>query len=52
MEVVPKEVAFAAAKLDAFNRNRCRIETRIETTGATTAGPSSIVTIPARCGGA
>ena len=39
MEVVPKEVAFAAAKLDAFNRNRYRIET----TGATTAGPSSIV---------
>ena len=32
MEVVPKEVAFAAAKLDAFNRNRYRIET----TGATT----------------
>ena len=27
MEVVPKEVAFAAAKLDAFNRNRYRIET-------------------------
>ena len=41
MEVVPKEVAFAAAKLDAFDRNRYRIET----TGATTAGPSSIVTI-------
>ena len=41
MEVVPKEVSFAAAKLDAFNRNRYRIET----TGATTAGPSSIVTI-------
>lgn len=41
IEVVPKEVAFAAAKLDAFNRNRYRIET----TGATTAGPSSIVTI-------
>ena len=41
MEVIPKEVAFAAAKLDAFNRNRYRIET----TGATTAGPSSIVTI-------
>ena len=41
MEVVPKEVAFAAAKLDGFNRNRYRIET----TGATTAGPSSIVTI-------
>ena len=41
MEVVPKEVAFAAAKLDAFNRNRYRIETP----GATTAGPSSIVTI-------
>ena len=41
MEVVPKEVAFAAAKLDAFHRNRYRIET----TGATTAGPSSIVTI-------
>ena len=41
MEVVPKEVAFAAAKLDAFNRNRYRIET----SGATTAGPSTIVTI-------
>ena len=26
MEVVPKEVAFAAANLDAFNRNRYRIE--------------------------
>ena len=41
MEIVPKEVSFAAAKLEAFNRNRYRIET----TGATTAGPSSIVTI-------
>lgn len=41
MEVVPKEVAFAAAKLDQFSRNKFRIET----SGATTAGPSSIVTI-------
>ena len=41
LEFVPREVAFAAAKLDAFNRNRFRVET----TGATTAGPSSIVTV-------
>jgi len=41
MEVIPKEVAYAAAKLDAFSRNKFRIET----SGATTAGPSSIVTI-------
>ena len=33
--------AYAAAKLDAFSRNKFRIET----SGATTAGPSSIVTI-------
>ena len=41
MEVVPKEVAYAAAKLDAFSRNKFRTEP----SGATTAGPSSIVTI-------
>ena len=38
---LPRKSPLAAAKLDAFNRNRYRIET----TGATTAGPSSIVTI-------
>jgi len=41
MEVVPKEVSYAAAKLDSFARNKFRIET----SGATTAGPSSIVSI-------
>jgi len=41
MEVVPKEVAYAAAKLEAFSRNKFRIET----SGATAAGPSSICTI-------
>ena len=41
MEVIPKEVAYAAAKLDSFSRNKFRIET----SGATSAGPSSIVTI-------
>ena len=41
MEIVPKEVAFAVAKLEGFNRNRFRLETN----GATSAGPSSIVTL-------
>ena len=46
MEVVPKEVAFAAAKLDAFNRNRYRIET----TGATSL-PTVILKTVAYNGG-
>ena len=41
MEVVPNEVRFAAAKLDGFVRNRFRLET----SGSTSAGPASIVTI-------
>ena len=41
MEIVPKSVAFATAALSGFNRNRYRLETA----GATSAGPSSIVTI-------
>jgi hypothetical protein len=41
MEIVPKSVAFATAALTGFNRNRYRLETA----GATSAGPSSIVTI-------
>ena len=41
MEIVPKDVAFATAALTGMNRNRYRLETN----GATSAGPSSIVTI-------
>ena len=41
MEVIPKDVAFATAALTGMNRNRYRLETN----GATSAGPSSIVTI-------
>ena len=41
MEIVPKEITFATAALTGFNRNRYRLET----SGATQAGPSSIVTI-------
>jgi hypothetical protein len=41
MEVVPKDVAFATAALTSMNRNRFAVET----SGATNAGPSSIVTI-------
>ena len=41
MEVIPAKVAFATAALTGFNRNRYRVETN----GATSAGPSSIVTI-------
>ena len=41
MEIVPKSVAFATAALTGFGRNRYRLETA----GATSAGPSSIVTI-------
>ena len=39
--VVPRDIAFAVAKMERFNRNRFRLETN----GATTAGPSSIVTL-------
>ena len=41
MEVVPREVSFATASLTGMNRNRYRLETN----GATSAGPSSIITI-------
>ena len=41
MEVVPKDVAFAVAKMEGFNCNTFRLETN----GATTAGPNSIITI-------
>ena len=41
MEVVPKDVAFAVAKLEGFNKNTYRLETN----GATTAGPNSIITL-------
>ena len=41
MEIVPKDVAFAVAKMEGFNRNCFRLETN----GATTAGPSSIITL-------
>jgi hypothetical protein len=41
MQVVPREVAFAVAKLDSYNCNTFRLETN----GATSAGPSSIVTL-------
>ena len=47
MEIVPRGVAFAAAALTGHNRNRVRLET----SGATSAGPSSIVTVtlPENC---
>lgn len=41
MEIIPKDVAFATAALTGMNRNRYRLETN----GATSAGPTSIVTI-------
>ena len=41
MEYIPKDVAMATAALTGFNRNRYKLET----SGATSAGPSSIVTI-------
>jgi hypothetical protein len=41
MEIVPRDVAFAVAKMEGFNRNRFRLETN----GATTAGPTSVVTL-------
>ena len=41
MEIIPKDVAFATAALTGMNRNRYRLETN----GATSAGPSSIITI-------
>ena len=46
MEVVPKDIAYAVAKMDT-NSNVFRLETN----GATTAGPSSIVTLtlPSNC---
>ena len=39
MEVIPKDVAFATAALTGFNRNRFVLETN----GATSAGPTSII---------
>ena len=39
LEVIPKDVAFATAALTGFNRNRFLLETN----GATSAGPSSII---------
>jgi hypothetical protein len=39
--VVPRDIAFAVAKMEGFNRNRFRLETN----GATSAGPSSIITL-------
>ena len=41
MEVVPKDIAYAVARMEGFNTNTFRLETN----GATSAGPSSIVTI-------
>ena len=41
MNIVPKSVTFATAALTGFNRNRYRLETA----GATSAGPASVVTI-------
>ena len=41
MNYVPKSVAFAAAKLEGFSRNRFRLET----SGATSATAGSVVTI-------
>ena len=40
-QVVPKEIAFAVAKMEGFNSNVFRLETN----GATSAGPSSIITL-------
>ena len=39
--VIPRDIAFAVAKMEGFNRNRFRLETN----GATSAGPSSIITL-------
>ena len=39
MQVVPKDVAFATAALTGFNRNRFKLETN----GATSAGPTSVI---------
>ena len=41
MQVVPKDISFATAQMDGFNRNRFRLETN----GATTAGPGSIISL-------
>ena len=41
MNFIPKQVAFAAAKLEGFSRNRFRLET----SGATSASAASVVTI-------
>jgi hypothetical protein len=41
MEVVPRDVAFAVAKMEGFNSNVFRLETN----GATSAGPNSIITM-------
>jgi len=41
MDYIPKEVSYAVAKMEGFNRNTLRLET----SGATTAGPNSIITI-------
>ena len=41
MQVVPKEIAFAVGKMEGFNSNGFRLETL----GATSAGPSSIITL-------
>jgi hypothetical protein len=41
MEVVPKDVAYAVAKMEGYNANVFRLETN----GATSAGPNSIITL-------
>ena len=46
-QVVPKDIAFAVARMEGFNLNTFRLETN----GATSAGPSSIITLslPSNC---
>ena len=39
--VIPRDIAFAVARMEGFNSNRYRLETN----GATSAGPSSIITL-------
>jgi hypothetical protein len=41
MEVVPRDVAFAVARMEGYNSNVFRLETN----GATSAGPNSIITM-------
>ena len=41
MDVIPKEITYAVAKMESFNRNTYRLES----SGASTAGPNQIITV-------